>query len=78
MKAVYTTITFSIILYWITGCANVITFGSNIKNNFFDNMTNYRWDTVLLRMEYLFVICCHIPYFFFACKESLLCMIDET
>lgn len=36
------------------------------------------WHTYVLRCIFIVIIACHVPYVFFAGKESFLVLIEET
>ena len=79
MKAVSATIIITSSIYFLTSTPCLYMYGTDIDRNLFNNigMEKATLMSVLLRIEYILVICCHIPYFFFASKECLLIMIDE-
>jgi hypothetical protein len=66
-------------LYLITSYASLILFGKTIKSPVTDNVNEEvdHWESYLLRILFMIVIACHIPFIFFSGKESLLIIIDE-
>lgn len=67
------------VIYTIVGFLSIFMFGSALHSSVLDNIGEERrlWESYLLRSAFLVVIGCHIPFVFFAGKESLLIIIDE-
>lgn len=85
-----TTITISVtlvgVLYGLLSFTCVFLFGGEIevmKGNIMGNVNNEyaldpeRWESFILRVLFMIVLACHIPFIFFSGKEGLLIMIDE-
>lgn len=50
-----------------------------LQSDFFTNMDNATsWEAYVIKIAFMIVIGCHIPFMFFCAKESFLCMIDEA
>lgn len=79
MKAINYTLLFATTVYIFTAIPCLYMFGSAVERNIFINIAceKVSWDSVTLRLEYIVVISCHIPYYVFACKECLLAIVDE-
>lgn len=79
VKAINYTLLLATIVYMSTAIPCVFMFGSAVDRNVFANISSEQvsWDSVILRLEYIVVISCHIPYFVFSCKECLLAVVDE-
>lgn len=79
LKAATATIVLTFSIYAISSIPSLFIYGSNIHNNLIINIGEEKssFTSILLRIEYIIVIGCHIPYFFFATKESMLIIIDE-
>jgi hypothetical protein len=79
IKAVYGAIFMSMSIYFVVSLVAIYMFGSMISSNVLDNVGNEgaTWEALVLRIAFLLVIGCHIPYVFYGGKECLLIMIDE-
>jgi len=69
----------SFAIYITLGVLSIYTFGRNVDSNIMTNVDNE--DNVysyIIRVAFLIVLACHIPYVFFPTKESLLIMFDEA
>lgn len=66
------------LIYLVISFSAIYMFGSNLKGSFLDNMSdNHMWVSDVLSVSFLIIVGCHIPYIFFAGKESFLVMLDE-
>ena len=85
-----TTITISLtlvgLLYGVLSVSCIFLFGGEIdimKGNIMENVNSEyqldpsRWESFVLRVLFMIVLACHIPFIFFSGKEGLLIMIDE-
>lgn len=64
--------------YMVISLPAVYMFGTGINNSFLSNMyLKPIWASHVLSFCFLILITCHIPYLFFACKESFLVIVDE-
>jgi amino acid permease len=79
MLSVRMAIFFCTIVYMTTGILGLYSFGSSIESNVLDNIgtESSHWVSYLLRVVFLLVLGCHIPFFFYIAKESTLIIIDE-
>jgi hypothetical protein len=66
-------------LYFIISYSSIFLFGKTIKSPVTDNVNDEdnHWESYLLRVLFMIVIACHVPFIFFSGKESLLIIIDE-
>ena len=80
MKAANLVVIFSQLIYLPVAFACIYFFGSKIQINFFYNIADVEatWHTYVLRCIFIVIIACHVPYVFFAGKESFLVLIEET
>jgi hypothetical protein len=77
------------VLYISLPCLAIYMFGSHTKSSVLENVADEcklglsdgqmdcPWESVVLRIMFLVVIACHVPFIFFGGKESLLVIIDE-
>jgi len=81
MKAANLVVIFSQLIYLPVAFACIYLFGNKIEINFFTNLgsvVEVTWHTYVLRCIFIVIIACHVPYVFFAGKESFLVLIEET
>lgn len=65
-------------LYAAMGILAIYVFGTGISTSVMDNIDiESSWSSYVIRLSFMVVLGCHIPYIFFAGKESLLLTIDE-
>lgn len=59
--------------------ASIYLYGSNIKTDILQNfgIVKTTWETYLLRIFFIIVVVCHIPFIFFVGKECFLTIVDE-
>ena len=78
MRAVAISALLSFIIYVSLGILSIYSFGSELKasvlNNVDEEQNAYSY---IIRVAFLLVLACHIPYIFFAGKEAVLIVIDE-
>lgn len=68
----------SFTIYIVMGVLAIYVFGSGISTSVMDNIDEETtWSSYVIRFSFMLVLACHIPYIFFAGKESLLIIIDE-
>lgn len=79
LKSIGIALTFSFVLYVGLGILSIFVFGSSISSNLLTNVnTETNASSFIIRIAFMIVLACHIPYIFYFTKESLLIMIDET
>lgn len=68
----------SLFIYLIVTFTIIYLFGSKIETSFLKNLGNeITWENASIRIAFIIMLICHIPYIFFACRESLLVIVDE-
>lgn len=81
MKAVNSTIVLVSFVYLSVSLFVIYMFGSAVNKVFFENLKRLNgkltWEGLVVRIAYLIIVACHIPYIYFACKEAALIMVDE-
>jgi hypothetical protein len=79
-------ISFISVIYFVLSLVCAFLFGNTLIKADSDIMKNVnaeysldpdRWDSFVLRVLFMVVLTCHIPFMFFFGKESLLIMVDE-
>lgn len=79
IKTVSYGILISFIIYTIIALLSIYMFGSDIQENILDNIAEESsWPSYVLRSAFLLVITCHIPFMFFAGRDSLLQILEEA
>lgn len=79
MLAVLIGSVFSFCIYVSLGILSIYTFGSDLKANVMTNVDEEKNAySYIIRIAFLIVLACHIPYIFFPTKESFLIIIDEA
>jgi len=67
-------------IYIMLSILSIYTFGSSLQPDVLDNVNeevNHDWESITLRIAFIIVIVCHIPYVFFSGKEAMLIIVDE-
>jgi len=78
-KTVNITIVLAFLAYVPVSFIVIYMFGSKVQSDFFTNLDgSVSWEAYVVKIAFMIVICCHIPFMFFCAKESFLCMIDEA
>ena len=78
-KAMIIGISLTTVIYTTLGILSIYTFGRQLTSNVFDAVATS--DTVyatIIRVAFLIVLACHIPFVFLPTKESFLIIIDEA
>lgn len=71
-------LTMSWILYLSMGVLALYTFGSGVESSVLNNIDlETTVSSYIIRLSFMIILACHIPYIFFSGKESLLIMVDE-
>lgn len=79
MVCVSGAISLSMVIYLLVGVLAMLMYGSSIQSNMLDNIDDTdNWESYMLRGAFLIVVSCHIPFIFFAGKESFLNMYFEA
>ena len=54
-------------------------FGKDIDQNVLNNVIfeGKTWESMVLRVMFLLILACHVPFVYFNCKESVLILVDE-
>ena len=79
LKSIGIALSFSFFLYVGLGILSIFVFGSGISSNLLNNVNSESSVTsYIIRISFMIVLACHIPYIFYFTKESLLIMVDET
>ena len=80
IKSVYYALGMAMGIYIALSVLSIYTFGSSLQADVLDNVNeeiDHEWESILLRIAFVIVILCHIPYIFFSAKEAMLIIIDE-
>lgn len=79
MKAVAIGSSFSVLIYVSLGILSIYTFGSALETSVIMNVDEEQnVYSYIIRVTFLLVLACHIPYIFFPTKESFLIIFDEA
>jgi len=80
IKSVYYALLMAMGIYITLSVLSIYTFGSSLQADVLDNVNeevDHEWESMVLRIAFVIVIVCHIPYIFFSAKEAMLIIIDE-
>ena len=79
MRAVAIGSGFSVFIYVSLGILSIYTFGSDLDTSVIANVNKEEnVYSYIIRVAFLLVLACHIPYIFFPTKESFLIIFDEA
>ena len=66
-------------VYLSVGILSIYVFGSALHASVLENVDEEdNLYSLVIRIAFMIVLACHIPYVFFPTKESLLIMVDEV
>ena len=75
-KAVSQSLLTSFGLYVSISLLSIFMFGSTVQHSVIDNVYKLSWiPSLTIRLLFMLVLACHIPYVFFSGKESILVII---
>ena len=78
LDAVALALVMTFFVYVSLGILSVYMFGSALNKSVLDNVDEEAdSSSYIIRVAFLIVLACHIPYAFFPVKEALLIMVDE-
>ena len=78
MKTVIIGLIMTFSIYVSLGILSIYIFGSELHASVLQNVNEEdNIFSLIIRIAFLIVLACHIPYVFFPTKESLLIMVDE-
>ena len=78
LKSIGIGLTMSTTLYMTMGVLALYTFGSGVESSVLTNIDEETTvSSYIIRLSFMLILACHIPYIFFSGKESLLIMVDE-
>lgn len=80
IRSVYYALLMAMGIYITLSVLSIYTFGSSLQADVLDNVNeevDHEWESMMLRIAFVIVIVCHIPYIFFSAKEAMLIIIDE-
>ena len=67
------------VVYSFIGVLGTLVFGNALETNFLENMAlRDGLLSIFIRLSYVMIVLCYIPYCFFALKEFTLVLIDEV
>lgn len=77
---------FTIVIYFCVAIIGILLFGGAIESSIllnFGNIVNPKtlgpyWECTIIQIAFMIVLVCHIPFIFFAGKEGMCIIIDET
>lgn len=79
MSAVGIASLLSLVIYMSLGILSIYIFGSELESSVLKNVDEEKnVYSYIIRVAFLLVLACHIPYIFFPTKESFLIIIDEA
>ena len=78
LKTVTIGLVMTFCIYVSLGILSIYIFGSELHASVLQNVnTEDNIYSLIIRVAFLIVLACHIPYVFFPTKESILIMVDE-
>ena len=64
-------------IYTILSILAIYMFGSSLQTDLMKSLGSDNWAGFILSIVFFIVLLCHVPFVFFATKESFLIMVDE-
>ena len=80
IKAVSLALAMVFAIYTILAILAIYMYGTNLEADLMKSLSNggkYNWASITISVAFFIVLICHIPFVFFAAKESFLTIIDE-
>jgi len=70
----------SLLIYITIAILGMLMFGTKIETSILNNVNaqSDHWESYVLRVCFLVVLGCHIPFIFYSAKEGFLIMVDEV
>ena len=79
MSSIMISLLLTFVIYICLGVLAIFIFGNELEKSVITNV-NQEVDifSYIIRVAFMIVLACHIPYLFFVLKESMLIVVDEA